>query len=268
MIESPYRIKPGTRFKHNDFKPDDTGEFKDRKQAEALSKQNLEKLHDLQEVLYAQAEHAVLIVLQAMDAGGKDGTIEHIFSGMNPQGCRVSSFKVPTPLEKSHDFLWRVHAQAPEKGMFGIFNRSHYESVLVERVKKLVPREVWEKRYDHINHFEKLLADEGTTILKFYLCISKQEQAQRLQARLDDPKKHWKFNPADLEERKYWDDYMEAFEEMLERCSTDHAPWYVIPSDKKWYRNYVISDILLRTVQKLDPKFPEPTFDPRQYKVV
>lgn len=268
MIESPYRVKPGTRFKHADFNPDDTGDFKDRKQAESLSEKNLEKLHDLQEVLYAQAEHAILIVLQAMDAGGKDGTIEHIFSGMNPQGCRVSSFKAPTPLEKSHDFLWRVHAQVPEKGMFVIFNRSHYESVLVERVRGLTPKHVWEKRYDHINHFEKLLADEGTTILKFYLCISKQEQAQRLQARLDDPKKHWKFNPADLEERRYWDDYMEAFEQVLDRCSTDHAPWYVIPSNKKWYRNYVISDILLRTIQKLDPKFPKPTFDPNQYKVV
>ncbi len=268
MVDSKYLVQPGKKFKLKDFKTDDTGDFKDRQDAEYESKKNLDKLHDLQEVIYAEGSHAILIVLQAMDAGGKDGTIEHIFSGMNPQGCRVTSFKAPTPLEKSHDFLWRIHRHVPEKGMFGIFNRSHYESLLVERVRGYAPDDVWKKRYDHVNNFEHLLADEGTTIVKLYLCISKQEQAERLQARLDERKKNWKFNPADLEERKYWDEYMEAFDDVLEKCSTEHAPWYVIPSDKKWYRNYVISDILLRTVQALDPKFPKPIADVSQYKIV
>jgi PPK2 family polyphosphate:nucleotide phosphotransferase len=268
MVDSKYLVTPGKKFKLKDFKTNDTGDFKDRQDAERESKKNLDKLHDLQEVLYAEGKHAILIVLQAMDAGGKDGTIEHIFSGMNPQGCRVTSFKAPTPLEKAHDFLWRIHTHVPEKGMFGIFNRSHYESLLVERVRGYAPKDVWKKRYDHVNNFERLLADEGTTVVKFYLCISKEEQAERLQARLDEPKKNWKFNPADLEERKYWDDYMDAFNDVLEKCSTEHAPWYVIPSDKKWYRNYVISDILLRTVQALDPKFPEPIADVSKYKIV
>ncbi len=268
MFESKYRIQPGKKFKLENFKTDDTGDFKDRQDAEYESQKNLAKLHDLQEVLYAQSQHAILIVLQAMDAGGKDGTIEHIFSGMNPQGCNVTSFKVPTPEEKSHDFLWRIHQHAPAKGMFGIFNRSHYESLLVERVRGYAPKEVWKNRYDHVNNFEKMLADEGTTIVKFYLCVSKKEQAERLQSRLDDPKKNWKFNPGDLEERKYWDDYMDAFDDVLEKCSTPHAPWYVIPSDKKWYRNYVISDILLKTVSGLDLHFPKPLVDVSQYKIV
>ncbi len=267
MVDSKYQVTPGSKFKLKDFKCDDTGDFKDRQDAEYASRKNLDKIHDLQEVLYAQSKHAVLIVLQAMDARGKDGTIEHIFSGMNPQGCDVTSFKAPTPIEKSHDFLWRIHTAAPAKGMFGIFNRSHYESLLVERIHEYAPKEVWKKRYDHVNNFEKMLSDEGTLILKFYLCISKKEQAQRFQDRLDDPKKHWKFNPADLEERKYWDDYMKAFDDVLEKCSTEYAPWYVVPSDKKWYRNYVISDIILRALNTLDLEFPAPIPDIDKYKV-
>ncbi len=268
MIDSPYLVTPGKKIRLKDFKPDDTGDFKDRQDAEYAGKKNLEKFHELQDVLYAQGRHALLVVLQAMDAGGKDGTIDHIFSGVNPQGCQVTSFKAPTPLEKSHDFLWRIHRAAPAKGMIGIFNRSHYESVLVERIHGYAPKDVWKKRYDHINAFEKLLVDEGTTIVKFYLHISKKEQAERLQARIDDPTKNWKFNPGDLEERKYWDAYMEAFDDLLERCSTEHAPWYVIPSDKKWYRNYVISDVLLQAVKQLDLKYPEPIPDIKNYKVI
>jgi PPK2 family polyphosphate:nucleotide phosphotransferase len=198
----------------------------------------------------------VLIVFEAMDAGGKDGAIEHVFSGLNPQGCTVTGFKVPTPLELSHDYLWRVHARVPPKGMIGIFNRSHYESVLVERVKGLVPKDVWSRRFDHINAFEKLLTDEGVTILKFFLHISKEEQKERMQARLDDPIKRWKFNPKDLDERKLWDDYMAAYEEALNRCSTPYAPWFVVPADRKWFRNWAVSDTLVRALEKLDMKFP------------
>src|SRR6476659_10416888 len=187
-----------------------------------------------------------------MDCGGKDGSIEHVFSSVNPQGCQVTSFKVPTPLELAHDYLWRIHQAVPPKGMIGIFNRSHYESVLVERVKNLVPKDVWSRRYRHINEFERLLADEGTTIIKFFLHISKDEQKRRMQARLDDKQKNWKFNVGDLKERALWDDYQEAYQDALRECSTDYAPWYVVPADKKWYRNWVISDTIVRTVQSLD----------------
>jgi len=268
MIESPYLVPPGKPFHIRDAKTKDDGPFKDRAEAELLSANNIKQIRELQDILYAQSKHAILVVLQAMDAGGKDGTIDYIFSGVNPQGCQVTSFKAPTPLEKAHDFLWRIHEAAPAKGMIGIFNRSHYESVLVERVRGLAEESVWKKRYDHINAFEKLLADEGTTIMKFYLHISKKEQAARLQARLDDPHKNWKFNPGDLEERKMWDQYMSAFDDLLERCSTEHAPWYVVPSDRKWFRNYVISDILLKTIQSLDVKYPAPIPDIKNYKIV
>ncbi len=269
MVDSPYLVRPGKKFRMKDIKTNDGGQFDgDRDAAEIASKKNLEKLAELQDVLYAQAQHAILVVLQAMDAGGKDGTIDYIFSGVNPQGCQVTSFKVPTTLEKSHDFLWRIHQAVPAKGMIGIFNRSHYESVLVERIHGYAPKSVWKKRYEHINTFEKLLADEGTTIVKIYLHISKEEQAERIQKRLDDPKKNWKFNAGDLDERKLWDDYMEAFEDALTKCSTKDAPWYVIPSDKKWYRNYVISDILLRTLESLDLTYPKPIEDIHKYRVV
>ncbi len=268
MIDSPYLIVPGSKVNLRKIDTDDKGKFKDKVEGEAAARKNLNELHELQEVLYAQSKHAILIVLQAMDAAGKDGTIDHIFSGMNPQGCQVTSFKVPTPLEKSHDFLWRIHEAVPAKGMIGIFNRSHYESVLVERVRSFAPKEMWKARYEHINNFEKMLADEGTTIVKFFLHISKEEQAERMQARLDDPTKNWKFNPGDLEERKLWDDYQEAYEDAISKCSTESAPWYVIPADKKWYRNYVISDILTRLLKSLDLKYPDPIPDIGKYKVV
>ncbi|MBC7782522.1 MAG: polyphosphate kinase 2 family protein [Burkholderiales bacterium] len=268
MIDSPYLIKPGSKVRLEKIRTEDTGKFKSKQDGEAASRKNLDKIHELQEVLYAQGKHSMLIVLQAMDAAGKDGTIDYIFSGMNPQGCQVTSFKVPTPLEKAHDFLWRIHIAAPPMGMFGIFNRSHYESVVVERIHGYAPKEMWKHRYDHINNFERLLANEGTTILKFYLHISKKEQAERMKARLSDPTKNWKFNAADLAERKLWDDYMSAYNDAIGKCSTEHAPWYVVPADKKWYRNWVISDVILRALKSLDLKFPDPIPDIAKFKVV
>ncbi len=256
MFDSDHRVKPAAKVNLAKFDPGDTGRFKDRKECEKETKKNLEKLDDLQEVLYAGGEHALLIVFQAIDAGGKDGAIEHVFSGVNPQGCSVTSFKVPTELEKSHDFLWRIHAACPRKGMIGIFNRSHYESVIVERVKELTPPAVWSRRYDHINHFEEMLADEGTTIVKFFLHISKDEQKRRFQDRLDEPDKHWKFSKADLAERASWDAYQDAFAAMLGKCSTTFAPWYVVPANHKWYRNWVLSDTIVRTLEGLDLKYP------------
>jgi len=257
MIDSPYRVEPGKKVDLSKFSTDDTGPFNDKLAAKDPTKKNLKKLIDLQELLYASASHAVLIVLQAMDAGGKDGAISHVFSGVNPQGCDVTSFKVPSHLELSHDYLWRYHAACPRRGMMGIFNRSHYESVLVERVKKIVPKDVWSNRYEQLNDFERMLSSENTIIIKFFLHISKKEQKRRLEARLDDKAKYWKFDPNDLIERKRWNEYMEAFEDLLQRCSTKHAPWYVVPSDHKWFRNWVLSDTIVRTLQKLDLKLPK-----------
>jgi PPK2 family polyphosphate:nucleotide phosphotransferase len=258
MIDSPYLVQPGKQLTLSEFPTDDTGKFKDKDEAAPVVEKNLQYLDELQEVLYAEARHAVLVVFQAMDCGGKDGAIEHVFSGVNPQGCSVTSFKVPTPIERAHDFLWRHHQAVPAKGMIGIFNRSHYEAVLVERVHEIVPKSVWKRRYDHINGFEQNLAEEGTTILKFFLHISKAEQKRRLEARLKDPNKNWKFNLGDLKERELWDDYQAAYDDALERCSTEHAPWYVVPSDKKWFRNWVISDTIVRTLKPLKMKFPPP----------
>ena len=258
MTDSPYLVAPGSKFKLADQDTDDTARFKSKEDAAAPTMRNLERLAELQELLYAEARHALLVVFQAMDTGGKDGAIEFVFSGCDPQGCQVTAFKAPTPLELSHDFMWRVHTAAPPFGMIGIFNRSHYESVLIERVKNLVPEKVWSKRYEHINAFEKMLADEGTTIVKFFLHISKDEQKRRLEARLNEPHKQWKFNPGDLIERKHWDEYMEAYEDALRRCSQKHAPWYVVPADRKWYRNWVLSDVLVRTLEDLDMKYPKP----------
>jgi PPK2 family polyphosphate:nucleotide phosphotransferase len=202
-------------------------------------------LHDLQELLYAAQHQSVLILLQGMDTSGKGGTIEHVMSGVNPAGCRVTSFKKPSAEDLSHDFLWRVHPHAPGKGMMAIFDRSHYEDVLVARVRELVPEPVWQARYEHINAFEQLLADSGTIILKFFLHISKEEQLERLQAREEEPEKRWKLNYGDYEERERWDDYMRAYEAVLERCSHEHAPWYVVPSDRKWFRNLAVAQAIV-----------------------
>jgi PPK2 family polyphosphate:nucleotide phosphotransferase len=257
MIESPYLFEPGKKLKLADWSPDDTGPIKDKEESLALEAKNLEKLTELQNVLYAEAKQSLLVVLQAIDAGGKDGTIRHVFSGINPQGCDVTSFKVPSDLEKSHDFLWRIHARVPHKGMIGIFNRSHYESVLVERVKKLTPKDVWSKRYRHINAFEKMLSDEGVRIVKFFLHISKKEQKHRMMARLDQQSKNWKFSPSDLADRELWDQYMEAYEDVMCECSTKYAPWYVVPANHKWFRNWLVGDVLVRTLTDMHPKYPD-----------
>jgi PPK2 family polyphosphate:nucleotide phosphotransferase len=214
-------------------------------------------LEHLQELLYAESKHKVLIVLQAMDTGGKDGTIRHVFEGVNPQGVKVAGFKVPTPKELAHDYLWRVHKHTPGSGEIVIFNRSHYEDVLVVRVHDLVPREVWSRRYEHIRAFEKLLADEGTTVLKFYLHIDLAEQKERLQERLDQPDKNWKFSIGDLKERARWDQYLAAYQQALQETSTEYAPWYIVPANRKWYRNLVISTIIINKLKSLDMSYPE-----------
>ena len=257
MDDETYRVPVKGKIKLKDYDPNDSrlfdGNKKDSK--EALLKLNTE-LATLQEQLYAEGKHRLLIVLQAMDTGGKDGVIRAVFEGVNPQGVKVASFKVPTPVELSHDYLWRVHQQTPGKGEMVIFNRSHYEDVLVVRVHQLVPEEVWSRRYQHIREFERLLADEGTTVLKFYLHIDLQEQAQRFLARVEDPTKQWKFNPGDLDERERWEEYMKAYEDMLNQTSTDWAPWYIIPANKKWYRNWLISKIVIKTLKDLDMRYP------------
>ncbi|HWJ61871.1 MAG TPA: polyphosphate kinase 2 family protein [Acidimicrobiales bacterium] len=214
------------------------------------------QLGEWQTRLWAEGSRSVLMVLQAMDAGGKDGTIRKVFTGVNPQGVRVASFKAPTPEELSHDFLWRIHQQAPGHGELGVFNRSHYEDVLIVRVNELVPEPVWRARYEHIRNFEELLTASGTTVVKFFLHISPEEQAERLQARLDDPTKRWKFEAADLDVRKNWDAYQRAFEDALGETSTHDAPWYVIPADRKWYRNWAVLQVLLATMARIDPQFP------------
>jgi len=215
------------------------------------------ELRDLQELLFAEDKQKILIVLQAIDTGGKDSTIRHVFGDVNPQGTKVTNFKVPSKEELAHDYLWRIHQHTPATGEIAIFNRSHYEDVLVVRVHDLVPKSVWERRYEHINEFEQLLAEEGTTILKFYLHISKKEQAERFLARLNRPHKRWKFNPNDLKERDYWEEYKHAFEDMLSLTSTDYAPWYVIPSDRKWYRNLAVATIIVDKLKSLGMVFPD-----------
>ncbi len=216
------------------------------------------ELRDWQYKWYAENKRKLLIVLQALDAGGKDGTIRKVTQGINPQGVRINGFKAPTKHELAHDYLWRIHKVVPAAGMWGIFNRSHYEDVLIARVQNLVPEATWQARFEQINQFEKLLSDTGTTILKFYLHISKDEQRERLQARIDDPNKRWKFDSGDLKQREKWDDYQAAFEDVFLKTSTDYAPWYVIPADQKWYRNYAITNILLEKMRQLNPQFPSP----------
>lgn len=254
-----YRIDPGTNVNLADWDPNEKSEYPiSKKEGKKLLPDLNSDLEALQELLYAENKHQILIVLQAMDTGGKDGTIRHVFEGVNPSGVRVASFKVPTQEELSHDYLWRVHKQTPRKGEIVIFNRSHYEDVLVVRVHQLVPEKIWLKRYDQINDFERLLSEEGTTILKFFLHIDKDEQKARLQARLDEPQKRWKFSVGDLKERKLWTEYTKAYEDAISRTSTNWAPWYIIPSNRKWYRNLVISKIVIDSLKNLDMKFPQP----------
>jgi PPK2 family polyphosphate:nucleotide phosphotransferase len=253
-----YRVKPDSKINLKHFDPDDKSEFQgDKKDADVEVAKLTEELDSLQERLYAESKRAVLFVLQAMDTGGKDGTIRRVFGNINPQGCRVTSFKAPTSGELAHDYLWRIHAAMPRRGEIGIFNRSQYEDVLVVRVHNLAPKEIWGKRYDQINAFERMLSDEGTTIVKFFLHISNDEQKKRLQERVDTPDKRWKFNPGDLKERALWDDYQNAYEDILNKTSTDYAPWYVIPANRKWYRNVIVARIAHETLKLMDPKYPE-----------
>jgi PPK2 family polyphosphate:nucleotide phosphotransferase len=256
-----FRVKPGEKAHLSQRDTSDTVGIKTKKEGRTLLARNVAELERLQHLLYADGRHALLIVLQGMDAGGKDGTIRHVMSSVNPQGCRVTSFKQPTPHELKHDFLWRVHQATPALGEIGVFNRSHYEDVLIVRVRDIVPKRVWSKRYAHINNFEKLLTDSGVHILKFFLHISKEEQKQRFLRRQNDPSRNWKLSPSDANERALWDAYMAAYEDALTKCSTDYAPWFVIPSDKKWFRNLAISQIIADKMASLDLRFPEPTFD-------
>lgn len=252
-----WRVRPGRKIRLADWPTDERGGM-EKDGARARIEKVVAQLPEWQYRLYSENRRALLIVLQAMDAGGKDGVIRRVMSVLNPQGCRVTSFKAPTAIEMAHDFLWRIHAAAPARGEIGIFNRSHYEDVLIARVRNLVPPTVWKVRYRQINDFERLLAENGVTILKFFLHISKEEQRERLQARLQDPTKHWKMDPADLDERRHWDDYMAAYEDAIERCGTAYAPWYVIPSDRKWYRDFAVSEIILETLRRMRPRFPPP----------
>ncbi|MDY6877573.1 MAG: polyphosphate kinase 2 family protein [Chloroflexota bacterium] len=254
-----YCVEPGSEINLSRWDPNDRSAFEGSKQEARKALRALNKrLEALQELLYAEQKHKVLIVLQAMDTGGKDGTIRHVFEGVNPQGVKVAGFKVPTPEELNHDYLWRVHKQVPGKGEIVIFNRSHYEDVLVVRVHNLVAETTWGRRYAHINDFERLLAEEGTMILKFFLHISMDEQRERLQARLDEPHKRWKFNLGDLDERRLWPDYMRAYEEALSKTSTEWAPWYIVPANRKWYRNLVVAAVLVETLEGLNMDYPQP----------
>jgi PPK2 family polyphosphate:nucleotide phosphotransferase len=247
-----------------DLDTQDKSCFPDRGKAEAQTAEDIAAMVELQNRLYAEGEKALLIVLQATDTGGKDGTIRNVLGPLNPQGVQVTSFKVPSSTELAHDYLWRIHQAVPAKGMIGVFNRSHYEDVLVVRVHGLAPPAMIEQRYDQINAFERHLSENQVTILKFFLHISRDEQKARLQARLDDPSKHWKFNPDDLKERARWQEYEEAFALALSRCSTQHAPWFVIPADRKWYRNAVVARIIRRTLEDMDPRYPQESYDARK----
>lgn len=256
-----FKVHPGDTVRLKDIDPG----FKDhrdgdKKAADEVDKDR-KKLEALQELLYADGRNSVLICLQGMDTSGKDGTIRHILGAMNPQGCRVEVFRQPSAEEQAHDFLWRIHRVTPRVGQVTIFNRSHYEDVLVVRVHNLVPRTTWSRRYDQINEFEKELVESHTHILKFYLHISKGEQLSRFEERLEDPAKQWKISEADYKEREFWDDYTAAYEEALSRCSTPHAPWFVIPSDHKWFRNLAIARIVVDYLEALDLKVPEPSVD-------
>jgi PPK2 family polyphosphate:nucleotide phosphotransferase len=259
-MRAVWSIKPGSKFDISTLDPADTRALKGgRRAADGALKADQAALIELQARLWAENRRSLLLIVQGTDASGKDGTIAHVFSGVNPQGTRVTAFKVPTAEELAHDFLWRVHCAVPHAGEIGIFNRSQYEDVLVARVRKLVAKQVWKRRYDDINAFEALLTEGGTTIIKCCLLISKDEQRRRFEERLRNPQKRWKFQRGDLEDRALWKEYQAAYSEAIERTSTKAAPWYVVPADHKWYRNWVVSRLLIETLTEIDPKYPEPT---------
>jgi PPK2 family polyphosphate:nucleotide phosphotransferase len=253
-------VEPGSRIRLKHFDPGYHGKHESRESALPKIQANLQKMDQLQYLMYAENKHSLLIVLQGLDAAGKDGVVRHVLTGMNPEGCVSVNFKQPTKEELEHDFLWRVHPRVPARGSVAIFNRSHYEDVLVARVHGLVPEKIWSKRYDQINDFERLIVTENnTTILKFFLHISKAEQLDRFKKRLDDPARQWKISDTDYKEREYWGDYVEAFEDVLNKTSTEHAPWFIIPSNHKWFRDLAISQIIVRQMKDMDMQLPKPT---------
>jgi PPK2 family polyphosphate:nucleotide phosphotransferase len=261
-----FQVKPGSKVKLDKINPYFAAKYENKAAADAKLEKYTQKLRDLQYLLYAEGQRSLLICLQGLDTSGKDGSINHVLGAMNPQGTRVHGFKAPSREEAAHDFLWRIEQRTPAKGEVVIFNRSHYEDVLVVRVHNLVPDKVWSKRYDLINAFEKSLAANGTHILKFFLHISKDEQLRRFKQRLDDPQRRWKISEADYEERKFWKDYQEAYQDALSQTSTKHAPWFVIPANDKWFRNLVISRIVAENLESLEMKFPEPTVNIKDIK--
>ena len=258
---SPLVPALGKKVHLSDYDPADKGKYKRESDVTAILANDLTRLQTLQEVLYASSTRSLLVILQAIDAGGKDGAIKHVFQGVNPQGVNVTSFKQPTAEQLAHDFLWRIHPNVPAKGFIGVFNRSYYEDVLVVRVHKLAEKKVWKAHYDQINEFEALLTASGTTILKFFLYISRDEQKKRFQARLDDPEKRWKFAPGDLDERALWNEYVEADEDMLTKCNTEVAPWHIVPANHKWYRNLVVTQTIIDALEAMDLKYPDPIKD-------
>ncbi len=274
MNSDDFRVDPGKRFRLKDYDPDDTGKYRSKDEAQERLRQGVARMRELQERLYAHDRWSVLLIFQAMDAAGKDSTIEHVMSGVNPQGCQVFSFKAPSHEDLDHDFLWRTNRCLPERGRIGVFNRSYYEEVLVVRVhpeflmgqrlpEKLVGKNIWKERFEDINAMEGYLARQGTVIRKFFLHVSKKEQKSRFLARLDEPEKNWKFSVQDVKERGHWDDYMEAYEDMLGATSTDHAPWYVIPADHKWFMRMAVADVIVETLEGLKLRYPELSEDKR-----
>lgn len=266
-IDSPYLVESHHKVRLSKLDTAETGPFRHKEQAESALNQHKKKLEELHELLGAESGRAVLIVLQSVDAGGKDGAIRHIFTGANPRGCRVTSFEPPTAIEQKHDFLWRVHNAVPPLGMIGVFNRSHYEDVLVPRVRGQILPSVVKARIEQIADFEKMLAGNGVSILKFFLHISREEQACRFEARLSDPKKRWKVKESDFVDRRCWDEYQEAYEEAISNTSCAHAPWFIIPADHKWYRDVAVSKIVVDAMQSLGMRYPEPAFDPKKIKL-
>lgn len=267
MKVSKYLVKPNSRLDLNTIKTDETGSVKSKDEAVKLLQKNIEKMTELQDKLYAQDKYSLLLIFQAMDAAGKDSTIKHVMSGLNPQGTQVYSFKQPSKEEIDHGFLWRIQKVVPERGRIGIFNRSHYEEVLVVKVhnflkyqqlpSELIDDKIWERRYEQINDFEKYLYENGTIVLKFFLHVSNDEQKKRFLERIDDPSKNWKFSAADIEERKYWNDYQKAYTDAIEATSKKHAPWYVIPADKKWFSRLLVSEIIVESLKRLDLQYPK-----------
>ena len=260
-------VKPGHKVDLGDIDTGATGDYRAKEEAQERLCELESRLCTLQERLFAEHKQSLLIVLQSLDTGGKDGTVSHIMRGVNPAGVEVANFKAPNDVELSHDFLWRSHRKAPAKGLIGVWNRSHYEDVLIVRVHDLVPAKVWKRRYDDINAFEKMLDNNGVRILKFFLYISRDEQKKRLQERLEDPDKHWKFSANDLKERAFWGKYMDAYEEALEKCSTSYAPWHIVPADHKWSRNLAVAEKVVAALEDMDPKYPQVNFDPSSISI-